>query len=461
VPLSPTIVLVAVIIGSLPGFTAMSPSARASSSDALPAFPGAQGFGSTTPGGRGGRIIEVTNLADAGPGSFRACVEADEPRICVFRTGGTIVVKRQVAIIDPYVTIAGQSAPGGGIAIRSSPRYGGPTLRVMTHDVVIRGLRIRSGASTARSPQRRSLSLERGAHDIVIDHCSLSWATDEIVTIIDGVHNVTIQWSIIAEALSHSTHTKGEHSKALLISGKQFNSTAETERISVHHNLFAHNRDRNPRNSSRGLVDVVNNVVYDWGTKATQIDDNSGRPTLNVVGNSYEPGREQLPEFERYAVSAHEAWSGKVGIYVHGNLGPTRTRASDPERDIVTPSSDGALVARRYPAAPVSTSSAREARADVLARAGARAPSLDAVDRRIVADVKQRTGRIIDDPAQVGGWPKLAAGTPQRDADDDGMPDAWETDHGLDPARADGAGDRDGDGYTNVEEYLDGLLPAP
>jgi pectate lyase len=453
-----TIAFVFLLVVTGPTLMVTQDVAPGAPSSSLPAFPGAEGFGSTTPGGRGGRVLEVTTLANAGRGSFRACAEAEGPRICVFRTGGTIVVSRPIVIAHPDLTIAGQTAPGGGITIRSSPRYGDPTVKVVTHDVVIRGLRIRTGASMAPSPQRRSLSLERGAHDIVVDHCSLSWATDEIVTMIDGTHDVTVQWSIIAEGLSHSTHTKGEHSKAMLISGKRFHSPRGTTRISVHHDLFAHNRDRNPRNSSFGLVDVVNNVVYDWGTKATQVDDNSGRPTLNVVGNFYKSGPDKLPPFERYGVTANEASGGKVGVYVRGNLGPTRARAAEPERDIVAPVNRGSIVSRRYDAPVVGTSTAGAAFKDVLAGAGVRVPTLDPVDRRIIADVKRRTGHIIDDPSQVGGWPALATGTPPQDSDHDGMPDTWETAHGLDPTRPDGAADRDDDGYTNLEEYLNSLL---
>jgi pectate lyase len=458
VQFGPTALLAVVLVALTPSLVAMQQRAGGSPGVSLPAFPGAEGFGSTTPGGRGGRVFEVTNLADAGAGSFRECAEAAEPRICVFRTGGTIVVRHQVVIAHPFLTVAGQTAPGGGITIRSSPRYGAPTLRIISHDVVIRGLRVRTGASKARSPERRSLDLERGAHDVVIDHCSLSWATDEIVTMIDGAHDVTVEWSIISEALSHSSHPDGEHSKAMLISGKRFNSRLQTTRISVHHNLFAHNRDRNPRNSSFGLVDLVNNVVYDWQAKATQADDHSGRPTLNVVGNIYRLGATRVQSFEKYGVTANQSSGRKIGIYVRGNLGPTRPRASEPQSDIVTPANRDLVVAHRYPAAAVTTVTATEAYHDVLAHAGARTPRLDRVDRRVITDVKQRTGHIIDDPAEVGGWPALAAGTPPEDSDHDGMPDKWEIDRHLDPALDDGTADRDGDGYTNIEEYLNSLV---
>jgi pectate lyase len=451
--------LVALLVVCVPGFAVPPSPARAVPASSLPAFPGAEGFGSTTPGGRGGVVMEVTNLHDAGTGSFRACAEATGPRICVFRIGGTVVVRSEIEIAHPYLTVAGQTAPGGGISVRSSPTYRDPTLKITTHDVILRGVRVRTGASTAKSPQRRSLSMENGAHDIIVDHCSFSWATDEIVTIIDGAHDITIQWSIIAEGLAHSTHTKGEHSKAMLISGKRFRSRLETARISVHHNLFAHNADRNPRNAGDGLVDLVNNVVYDWRKKATQVDDHSGSPTLNAVGNYYLKGPTHVAKFENYVLTASRTGGRRVGIYVYGNLGPTRTRAGEPQENVVPPAERGTIVRHRYPAPTVSTTSARRAYDDVLMHAGARVPMLDPVDRQVINDVEHRTGHIIDDPSEVGGWPYVAAGVAPADGDHDGMPDQWEHDHHL-ALNVDDSAERDRDGYTNIEEYLNGLLTA-
>ena len=160
----------------LPGLLPMPVSAD----EKLPAFPGAEGFGAETPGGRGGKVIEVTNLSDSGPGSFRAACEAKEPRIVVFRTGGTVMLKSGIEITNPYITIAGQSAPGGGICLRNDPVNRFTPITVSTHDVVIRYLRIRPGASTEKTGYLNAMEVLSGGYNVVIDHCSLSWAVDEV-----------------------------------------------------------------------------------------------------------------------------------------------------------------------------------------------------------------------------------------------------------------------------------------
>ena len=423
----------------------------------IPAFPGAEGFGSSTVGGRGGRVIEVTTLADSGPGSFRDAVTAVGPRIIVFRVGGTIETLSMVTIENPFLTIAGQTAPGGGIALKASPDYKQGSLAIRTHDVVVRGMRLRAGASTALSDSRRALFVAGGSYNVVIDHCSISWATDENVALVDGAHDITVQWSVISEALSHSTSVTREHSKGFSISGKTYGSTERTQDVTVHHNLFAHNRDRNPMSASWGLVDVVNNVIYNFGTRATVARDVQTNVPLNFVANFVKVGPDSTPAYEVFVGETGTSPPG-AQLFVQGNIGPHRTAAADPEDAVVDPTDRSYVVATRFAAPPVTTSSADQAYTDVLDSAGAIAPARDAVDQRIMSEVADGTGRIIDNPADVGGWPTLAAGTPPADSDHDGMPDTWETSHGLDPTTVDGAGDQDGDGYTNVEEYLNSLL---
>lgn len=419
------------------------------------AFPGAEGFGATTPGGRGGKVYEVTNLNDTGTGSLRACAEASGPRICVFRIGGMITLSQQINIKNPNITIAGQTAPGGGITLKTAQEYLKATLKIVTHDVVIRGIRFRPGPSSVISTERRAVDVEDGAHHIIFDHCSLSWATDETLTIIDGVRDMTVQWSIISEALSHSTHGEGEHSKAILISGKKYNSTLETANVTFHHNIMAHNNDRNPRNTSYGLVDIVNNVVYNWGIMGSEVNSSNASPVVNVVGNFYKKGADISQHYELTG----DATSGlPVGIFVKGNIGPHRTDDTQPETNIIRPADRIWVVPNRYTAPTVTTTSAFTAYDQVLAKAGVRVPFFDPVDNRIVNDIRNSTGRIIDDPSQVGGWPILAAGTAPTDSDHDGMPDTWETARGLNPNSDDSAGDRDHDGYTNIEEYINSLM---
>jgi parallel beta-helix repeat protein len=410
------------------------------------AFPGAEGFGAYAAGGRGGRVIEVTNLDDSGAGSLRAAVAASGPRIVVFRVGGTIELETLLAINNPYITIAGQSAPGGGIAIKNSATNTSGALAIDTHDVVLRYLRVRPGAGNHQD----ALTIRAGSN-IIVDHCSFAWAVDEGVNTWQGPSNISIQWTIIAEGLHRSTHYEGPHSMGLFLGSEK------SRNISVHHNLLAHNNQRNPAIKTAGTVDVVNNVVYNWGVgqPTAWVGDKFGRIPLNFVGNYYKPGPDS--DTSKHAVLVREYGHG-FALFVEGNLGPHRPTLAQPDHAIVAPNGRKYLVRTRNEAPPVATTSASEALALVLESAGATLPQRDAVDARIVSDVRASTGRIIDNPAQVGGWPVLAAGVPPPDTDRDGMPDDWERARGLDPRRDDSRDDRDGDGYTNVEEYLNGLV---
>jgi len=429
-----------------------------SQAQALPAFPGAEGFGSSTPGGRGGKVYLVTNLNDSGAGSFRAACSAEEPRIVVFRVGGTIVLETGIYIKNPYITVAGQTAPGGGIALRNDPSNGDAPLRISTHDVIVRYLRVRPGASRTPSSNVDGIGIEHGAARVVIDHCSLSWATDETFQLWSDPHDITLQWSFVTEALHKSTHPKGAHSKGVLLSSKG------CKRVSVHHNLLAHNDERNPRIGMSGVVDFVNNVIYNPDVMG-HLSDGFAKQQLNYVGNYVKLGPDSkrvppVPQSSRYEVFAWEKGGFGFSIFVRGNIGPHRPRDDGDESAVVDPSDLGYLTTVRHEAPPVTTVSAVEAFDLVLTRAGATLPKRDAVDTRIVQEVRTGTGRIIDDPSQVGGWPQLAAGEPPEDSDRDGMPDDWENRHGLNPNDAiDNKDDPDCDGYTNVEEYLNATNP--
>lgn len=416
------------------------------------AFPGAQGYGSNTPGGRGGRVIEVTNLNDSGAGSLREALTASGPRIVVFRVGGTITLKSVIRVKHPYLTVAGQTAPGEGILLRNAPgRTSDPaTLRIQTNDVIVRGLRIRSGAPGKHGIQGDALTVESSsttkARRIIIDHNSFSWATDEVVSSYYDTSDVTFSYNIVAEGLSHSTHQLGEHSRGLFGSGDM------SYDISMHHNLLAHNVERNPEVSTTGLSDVRNNVIYDWGDWATTITDKRQGDT-NVVGNWYKPGPSETairPDVDFYPTSGLG-----MRVYIAGNRRADGTPAS------VSFGFRPYMSNAAIPTAPVTTTSAQQAYSDVMAGAGARVPTLDSVDSRILADVRDGTGHVINSPSDVGGWPSIAGGTAPTDSDHDGMPDAWETARGLDPHRNDSAGDRDHDGYTNIEEYINSLIPTP
>jgi len=415
------------------------------------AFPSAEGFGANSIGGHGGRVIEVTNLNNSGPGSLRAAIEANGPRIVVFRIGGTIELQSGMNLTNPFITIAGQTAPGGGITLKNaiSNRY--TPITIWTHDVIIRYIRSRPGASRDPASALDAIQMVyENAYNIILDHCSFSWSTDEVASTWGSARDITIQWCIIAEGLNDSTNKKGPHSCGLILGSDGAHS------ISVHHNLLAHHSDRSPRIKTGGLVDFVNNVIYNPGAQAGLF---SAGSLINYVGNYVVAGADT----DTYEVKAY------APTYVLGNIGPHRPTNDLPESFIVRSDLRYNLVDTRFDAPAVITQSALLAHDYILADAGANAgidctgvfyERRDTVDARIVNDVINGTGSIIDDPSEVGGWPALAAGTPCTDADHDGMPDEWENIHGFDPNDdADGPADTDGDGYTNIEEYLNGTEP--
>ena len=405
---------------------------------AIPAFPGAEGFGAGAVGGRGGRVIEVTHLGDSGPGSLRAAVEASGPRIVVFRVGGIIDVRDKLKIRDPFITIAGQTAPGDGITLRGHKFY------VEADHVIIRYLRFRLGPVE----ERDAVAVTAGARHVILDHCSFSWGDDETMSVDTGASDVTLQWSIVSEGLNHADHGYG----SLL--------SSETRRISLHHNLWAHFVERLPKLDGTvpgAEYQLVNNVMYGWDNSATNV---AAQAHANVVGNYYKPGpcTDGYPGHLEIRTSAESA---ELSLYVAGNVGPSCPDGCDDPWDMVE-ASESHRAATPFPMPRITTSSAQQAFADVLAGAGATLPARDAVDRRVVREVRDGSGCIIDRPADVGGWPPMASGTPPADGDHDGMPDAWETARGLDPRDpSDGPSDRDGDGYSEVEEYLNELAGSP
>jgi len=423
----------------------------------LPVFPGAEGFGTKTIAGRGGKVIEVTSLADSGPGSLRSALEDPDPRTIVFRVGGYIDLEQALYISQPFVTVAGQTAPGDGITIRNAG------LVITSHDVLVQHLRIRPGNKGDVNPETNDAveilgqhaDLD-GAYNVVIDHVSTSWSEDETISTWFGAHDITISWSIISEGLDESRHPKHTHSTGLLIGDNSWN-------VSAHHNLLAHNDFRNPLIIEGGTHQIVNNVIYDWGILATEINDYKSNSFLNLIGNIFVPG----PSTEGpYEILINQE-PGIPKLYVSGNIGPRRPDGEFDDWAIVKFGWDeeqaaAPLIYRAdepWPAPAITTSSAEDAYLEVLDGAGATLPARGAIDRRIVDEVRTRTGSIIDSPDDVGGFPPLDGGTPLMDSDHDGMPDAWEIEFGLNPSEpSDASADQDGDGYTNLEEYLHSLL---
>jgi hypothetical protein len=410
------------------------------------AFPGAEGAGRFAAGGRGGAVLRVTSLADSGPGSLRAAVEARGPRTILFDVAGTIRLATDLVIREPRVTIAGQSAPGGGIALADA------TLIVQADDVIVRHLRVRRGDLT---PGEGDSIWIRGGRRIILDHVSASWSIDETLSASarygagEGYWDLTVQWSIIAESLRRSHHSKGEHGYGSLIRG------GRGARISFHPNLWAHHIARMPRPGNYAgpdqdpegpLMEFRSNLFYNWGRGfAGYNEDEASLIRYNFIDNAYVAGPDSagaLAFRERNRLA--RAWF--AGNSMNGVV------PADPWTLVTGTLPEGYRLAAPVDVAPVAADPAASAMTHVLASAGAW--PRDAADARVVAGVRSRTGRQIDSQADVGGWPALAAGRPEPDTDGDGMPDAWERAHGLDPRRADGNDDRNGDGMTNLEDWL-------
>jgi len=424
---------------------------------AVPAFPGAEGFGAQSAGGRGGEVIFVTNLNDGGPGSLRAAVETDGPRTVIFRVSGTIALKSTVAIKKPNITIAGQTAPGDGICLKDH------ALAIAADNVIVRYIRCRPGDNTKAESDALSISSGR---DIIVDHCSASWSVDETLSASTGgqLGNVTVQWCIISESLNDSTHHKGPHGYGSLIRGGWGNG------YTYHHNLYAHHHARLPRPGNYNdrtkdpegfIFDFRNNVIYNWAGRSAgyNADGSNGTESItkmNFVGNYYKSGVNSDGNLA-FSESTRSARAWFNGNCMNGVC-------PDDPWSLVTFSKFSDKYLETYkqsnpiPVPSVGTDDAIAAYERVLADAGAVLPRRDAVDIRIVGEVRNGTGRIIDDEEQVGGWPELKSASPPQDSDRDGMPDDWEKQHGLDTNDpADRNADTDGNGYTNLEEYLNSI----
>jgi pectate lyase len=405
------------------------------SAASLHAFPEAEGYGQFSRGGRGGAIIEVTTLADAGPGSLRACIDAVGPRVCVFRVGGIIrFTSKRPVITNPYITIAGQTAPGGGILLTHAGGRDGFTPLVIknTHDVIVRDIRVRPDRAAEIRGANGSFTIEN-SHNVILDHVSGAWAVDQILSGYGDNTNITVAWSIFAEGIQ-------PHDKCALLAS----DPKGPQRFSFIGNLCAHSGDRNPdANFPPGsCVDIVNNVLYNAASQFAEIWESYGGTPVNIVNNSFLRG----PNTAARAVAIDLPQVGSTGrarIHEAGNL-------FDGRRDrLLAPAAAAALVNQPFCGAAPPRLTATQSEVKVLATAGAW--PRDAFDRRIVDEVRSRTGRI---PRGFGELDAVAPGQPYPDADHDGMDDRWERAHGLDPVRNDAWDDADSEGWSNLDAFL-------
>ena len=369
------------------------------------AFPGAEGFGANTPGGRGGAVLSVTNLDDYNPrsdqpiaGSLRSACNSKGPRIVVFRVAGTIALKAPLRISDPYLTLDGQNAPGGGICLKDNET------KIHTHDVIVRYLRFRTGDEVAAEYHKQgktfepdALGIDDGSSNVIVDHCSASWAIDECLSVSgEGITNVTVQWCIISESLNHSMHSKGDHGYGSLI---RCNGN-----VTFHHNLYAHHNSRTPRPGTYGegsiLLDFRNNVIYN----VIHGGYTSADPArVNYIGNYYKGGPNGTWN------CAFSIGGDGTRIYAADNQVVNLAERQKHGWELIGRLKDINKQVTPFPVAPVATDAPERAYARVLAESGATLPARDTVDARIVAEVRQGKGRVINSQSQVGGWPTLTS----------------------------------------------------
>lgn len=438
-----------------------------------------EGHGAASIGGRGGRVIKVTNLSDSGPGSFRAACDATGPRIVVFEVAGVITLESALTIWNPRITIAGQTAPGDGITLRNGSSNKRPTLKIKAADVIVQYLRLRPGDAMSHSSSDTdsnidALTMTEGSERVIADHCSLSWAIDETVQIWSGVRRVTLQNTLIAEALHWSIHPytrdrNQPHDCAILVGVSPGEQTGE---VTIHHNLLAHCSRRNPRLSCNLPVDVINNVMYNtggdpWGIHQPAVlndrfsDGTRFAGMYNLVDNYFKPGPDTGSA--EHLIGSLKLGNPQTRVYASGNAVPSGTAevGSDVEPFRVSQPVQFEGIASR--------GSAQQAYDRVLADVGAcwglnsdgsKRWRRDALDQRWVDDVINGTGGWVD---TAGTIPPHDPGTVNVDSDDDGIPDDYENAFAfLDPNDpSDGSADQDGDGVTNVEEFLFGTAPGP
>ncbi len=417
----------------------------------LPAFPGAEGNGSTSPGGRGGEVMLVTTLDDSGPGSLREACEAEGPRIVVINVDGVIELESPIRIVHPFVTIAGQRAPGGGVCLK---QYG---IDVAANDVVIRYLRVRPGnASAEEAPGIRITN-----SDVIVDHCSIGWTSGPAVSVSGDSDGVTLQWCMFTESLFDAAAASKPGTGVALAS--------DSATFSLHHNYFAHNNTGSPYLSGAAsppgpILDFRNNVVYDWGARSGNSASNVAR--YNIVGNIYKAGPSTPYEVR---AKAFRFGSVESRIYAGSNTLEGSDMATGTNFFLWTMPDEYILRVHfkvfepkdPFVALPVTTLPYETMLRRVLSESGATQPGRDAVDERVIAQHRLGGGRLIASPLEVGGWADYAVGDRPLDSDGDGMPDDWERSFGLSPTNAgDQREDADGDGYTNIEEYLNSTAPA-
>ncbi|WP_218017730.1 pectate lyase family protein [Formosa haliotis] len=414
-----------------------------------PAFPTAEGFGQFATGGKGGLIYTVTNLNDDGEGSLRKGILKKGPRTIVFAVSGTIELASKLDVNRGNLSILGQTAPGEGITLKGYP------FTIKADNVIVRYLRFRMG--DIHNIEGDALGC-RDTNNVIIDHCSISWATDENGSFYNN-KNFTLQWCIISEALNRSVHKKGAHGYGGIWGGVK---------ASFHHNLLVSNNSRNPRfsgsstteNSENEFVDFRNNVIYNWGENNIY---GGEKGTYNLVNNYFKSGPATTSSKLDRIVDPSEPYGQFYvdGNYVFGYDEISKNNWNGGvqcENPLATKLESEISINTN-----IKTDSAEDAYNKVLKYAGA---SLfrDSADARVVHNTKEGSANykkgIIDSQENVGGWPLIKTEKGQIDSDEDGMPDAWEKQHKLNPNENDGNLNTLDKSYTNIEVYSHSLITS-
>jgi len=435
------------------------------------AFPEAEGFGKYATGGRGGKVMVVSNLNDSGPGSLREAVETNKPKIVVFAISGTIHLNSKLSI-KSNTTIAGQTAPGDGICLADYP------VSLAGNNIVIRFMRFRMGDKN----QKGGMVDGNGGDDafggthrnnIIIDHCSMSWSTDEVFSVYAG-DSTTLSWNLISEPLDYSYHFETgdkdyeHHGYGGIWGGKH---------TSGHHNLFAHCGSRTPRfdgerNIPEEFVDFRNNVIYDWGHNNAYAGEGGN---YNLINNYYKYGPSTQNSVKERVFNPFKTKTLPYGkFYINGNYmdGSPRVTNNNWLGVVMDKGTDADAAASKvetpFAAEAINTQTATEAYNLVLKNVGAILPKRDTLDQRIINEVKTRTGRMIDVQGgyphgtdyslTINAWPTLQSAQPAKDTDSDGMPDSWEEANHLNSRDASDAGKMSaGAVYSNIEKYINSL----
>ena len=438
------------------------------------AFPGAEGFGKYATGGRGGKVAAVTNLNDSGDGSFRNALEKfpGEPLTIIFKVSGIIDLQSKIQIKRSNLTIAGQTAPGDGICLKGhSLILNGASAKGNHGNIIIRFIRSRPGGTLKSGLYGFDME---NCHDVIVDHCSFSWANEECAAMYD-TKNTSVQWCIVSEGLYEAGHQKGHRSYGGVWGGQY---------ASYHHNLIAHQNSRAVRfNGARAhdtmaIIDYRNNVIYNWGNANAcyggEVNITGGVSQVNMVNNYYKPGPATAGPAWKFIHANYAAQNAKgtgqwflSGNIMEGDKALTKKNFKGLDTGEQGFTRDAEVANAFAISAAIPEQNAREAFDAVLRNAGATLPKRDATDARVINEVRTGTATgmgvfgkagIIDLPAAVGGWAEYKTTTAPLDTDEDGMPDEWEKKNNLDPADVHDGNKIGADGFTMLEKYLHELV---